>query len=138
MSTESIGLFKAMTAKMSFLDQRQKIISQNVANADTPGYIPHDLVPVDFGAVMSKTLPGRPPVLRPVVTNDMHIGGKNEVDHPKNKKQKTTYEVAPAGNSVILEEQMVNATKTATDYNLMTTLYQKNVGMLRTALDRGQ
>ena len=39
---------------------------------------------------------------------------------------------------VILEEQMVNSTQTTMDYNLMTTLYQKNVGLIRTALDRGQ
>ncbi|MCB0376336.1 MAG: hypothetical protein KDD04_10490, partial [Sinomicrobium sp.] len=68
----------------------------------------------------------------------MHMGGPNDIRDPKNREQKTTYEVAPVGNAVIVEEQMMNAAKTTMDYNLMTTLYQKNVGMIRTALGRGQ
>ena len=49
MTTQSIALFKAIGAKMEYLSQRQNIISQNIANADTPGYQPKDLKPVDFG-----------------------------------------------------------------------------------------
>lgn len=123
-----------MTAKMNYLDQRQRVISQNVANADTPGYLPHDLTKVDFGAAMEEVT-GRN-VIRPETTNPMHIGGGGDIDNPKNREQKFSYEVAPVGNAVILEEQMVNAARTTMDYNLMTTLYQKNVGMIRTALGR--
>lgn len=136
MTTENIGLFKAMSAKMSFLDQRQKIISQNVANSDTPDYKPHDLVPVDFGRVLGSVAGHN--IMRPEVTNKMHMPSPNDIAEPKNRENKTTYEVAPAGNAVILEEQMINASRTTMDYNLMTTLYQKNVGMIRTALGRGQ
>jgi len=134
MTTESIGLFKAMTAKMSYLDQRQKIIAQNIANADTPDYLPHDLVKVDFGSVLQKTT--RDNLVRPMVTSPMHMGGENEIDSPDNREQKTTYEVAPVGNAVVVEEQMINAARTTMDYNLMTTLYQKNVNMIRTAIGR--
>lgn len=136
MTTQNIGLFKGITAKMQFLDQRQRVIAQNVANADTPGYRPHDLKDVDFGRVLTKaTKENR---LRPVTTNNGHLAAHNEVESPKNRRQGMVYEIGPDGNSVILEEQMVKATQTAMDYNLMTTLYQKNVGMLRTAIGGGQ
>lgn len=134
MSTSSIPLFRAMTAKMDYLNQRQRIISQNVANADTPGYIPHDLTKVDFGAILKKTTGSN--VVLPEVTNPMHMGGVNGIDDPENRKARTTYEVAPDGNSVIMEEQMVKGAKTQVDYSLMTSLYQKNLGMLRTAIGR--
>lgn len=132
MTTGTIGLFKAMTAKMGYLDQRQQVIAQNVANADTPGYRPHDLTKVDFGRVLQEATGGK--VLRPEVTHERHMPAAGEVENPDERERKMTYEVAPAGNAVIIEEQMINAAKTTMDYNLMTTLYQKNIGMIRMAI----
>ena len=34
--------------RMSWLNARQDVLSQNVANADTPGYTARDLKPLDF------------------------------------------------------------------------------------------
>ena len=138
MTTDSIALFGAMAAKMSYLDQRQKIIAQNVANADTPGYQPHDLTKVDFGAALQNVAGGQQVTLNPVTTNAAHMSAAGDIDNPRNREQKVTYEVAPAGNAVILEEQMVNSAQTSMDYNLITSLYQKNIGMIRTALGHGQ
>jgi len=135
MTTENIALFKALGSKMDFLNQRQRVISQNIANADTPGYRPHDLVPVDFDRVLkdvtdSTKIPG----VYMKVTDEGHSRGIGDVDDPRSRKQKDTYEVAPAGNAVVMEEQLINAGRTVTDYNLMTNLYQKNIAMMRTAL----
>lgn len=138
MTTNSIALFRAMAAKMSYLDQRQKIIAQNVANADTPGYQPHDLTKVDFSDALKNIAGGQQMTLNPVTTNAAHMSAAGDIDNPKNREQKVTYEVAPAGNAVILEEQMVNSAQTSMDYNLITSLYQKNIGMIRTALGHGQ
>lgn len=134
MTTDSIGLFKAMTAKMGYLDHRQQVISQNIANADTPDYRPHDLSKVDFGAVLKEATGSK--VVYPEVTNARHISPAGNIDNPDDRETKLSYEVAPAGNAVIIEEQMVHAAQTTMDYNLMTTLYQKNVNMIRTAIGR--
>lgn len=38
---------------MSYLSQRQEVISSNIANADTPGYLTRDIeMPVDFSAAI--------------------------------------------------------------------------------------
>lgn len=134
--TDNIALLRAMTAKMGYLDQRQKVLSQNIANADTPGYQPHDLTKVDFSGLLKDVAGGRQIALSPVATNAAHMTGAGDIDDPKNREQKVTYEVAPAGNAVILEEQMVSSAQNTMDYNLMTTLYQKNINMIRTALGR--
>jgi flagellar basal-body rod protein FlgB len=133
--TQDVALFKAINAKMHYLNQRQAVLSQNVANADTPGYRPNDLKKADFGSMLGD-LAGKPAKLRQVATNPMHMSPVNEAVKPKNQAAKTVYEVEPSGNSVDLEEQMVKETQTTTDYNLMTSLYQKNMAMMRTALDR--
>ncbi len=137
MTTQNLALFKGLGAKMAYLNQRQRVISQNIANSDTPGYRPKDLLPVDFSSVL-KSLDKSSGVTAVKVngTNGKHLPAPDQVLDPKSKKQRETYEVAPAGNAVIMEEQLVNAQQTAMDYNLMANIYQKQVGMIKTALGR--
>ncbi len=134
MSTQNIALFKALAAKMSYHDQRQSVISQNIANADTPGYRPNDLEQVDFARMLGQEQ-GKTRIT-PVTTQQDHMPNPDEIMSSRAKDQKNTYEVAPAGNSVIIEEQLINANRNAMDFNLVTNLYQKNVGMFRMALGR--
>lgn len=134
MTTENLVLFKGLGAKMSYLNQRQRVISQNIANADTTGYRPQDLKEVDFGRVLKKVTDSQK--LQMETTSRLHLPPPNQVEDPREGKQRKVYEVAPDGNSVIMEEQLIKANRTAMDYNLMTNLYQKNIGMIRTSLGR--
>jgi flagellar basal-body rod protein FlgB len=139
MTTENISLFKAIGAKMDFLNQRQKVISQNIANADTPGYRPQDLKNADFSKVLGSLLQQDNKTVSAVgleTTDPLHIPPPNEPPKGQEGKQKKVYEVAPVGNAVIMEEQLLSSNKTIADYNLMTSLYQKNVGMIKMALGR--
>ena len=136
MTIANIALFKALGAKMEYLSERQRVIAQNIANADTPGYRPQDLKPVNFETVLKDTT-GDSKTTGPVVlaaTSPQHMGGSNDIANAQETRQKKTYEVAPAGNAVIMEEQMINSNQTAMDYNMITSLYQKNVRMIRSAL----
>src|SRR3546814_14076552 len=42
------GLFSLLGKRMDWLGQRQKVLAQNIANADTPDYVPRDLKPQEF------------------------------------------------------------------------------------------
>ncbi len=134
MTTQNLALFKALGAKMDFLNQRQRVIAQNVANADTPSYRPKDLKPVDFSQVLKNVTGEKNVTIRS--TNAGHMPKVDEIRAPDPRKQKETYEVAPAGNAVIIEEQLFKSGANIADYNLMTNLYQKNIGMLRIAIGR--
>lgn len=136
MTTQNIGLLKALSAKMHYLNQRQGVLSQNIANADTPGYRPYDLKPVDFRAVLRRA-EDRPENL-PVRTHEMHQSPYSDLFSPKKGMTKRPYDVEPSGNAVSLEEQMVKSGRTQVEYNLMTSLYQKNLNMMRVALGRTQ
>lgn len=136
MTTQNIGLFKALSAKMHYLNQRQEVLSQNIANADTPGYRPLDLKPVDFRAVLRSV--DETPVSLPVRTNKLHLSPYSDIMSPESAPMKKPYDVEPSGNAVALEEQMIKSSQTQVDYNLMTSLYQKNVNMMRMALGRAQ
>ncbi|MGB8601645.1 MAG: hypothetical protein WCD42_05555, partial [Rhizomicrobium sp.] len=48
MDMTDVPLFSMLKQRMGWLGQRQGVLSQNVANADTPKYTPSDLKPIDF------------------------------------------------------------------------------------------
>ncbi len=134
MDLSNLAVFQAMGAKMNFLSTRQGVIAQNVANADTPNYRPRDLKEVDFGAVLKEVTGSKQ--VRMEQTSAGHIAPGGMLGKEDVRKARMTYEVAPAGNAVILEEQMVKASRTTADYSLMTNLMRKNVGLIQTALGR--
>jgi flagellar basal-body rod protein FlgB len=137
MTIQNLSLLKALGAKMDYLNQRQSVISQNIANADTPNYKPKDLQKADFSSLLGPLSGDSGPGVKPVslsVTNPEHILPGGEGQKAVSMAQKKTYEVSPSGNAVVLEEQLLNAGETATDYNLMTSLYHQEVRMIKTAL----
>lgn len=134
MDLNSIPLFKMISRRMTWLNQRQKVLAQNIANADTPGYRPQDLVPVDF----SKLAAQAERTVSLAATNPRHIRPRDTARDFNEREQKKTYEVAPAGNAVVLEEQMMKVADTQIDYELTTSLYRKNIGFIKLALGRNK
>lgn len=138
MTTQNLALFKGLGAKMEYLNTHQRVIAQNIANADTPGYRAQGLKGADFSSVL-KRIDSKAQTsmsVSQVATQSGHISGSDSTTRSKAVAQRDTYEVAPVGNTVIIEEQLINAQRTTSDYSLMTNLYRKNVGMLTTALGR--
>jgi flagellar basal-body rod protein FlgB len=129
----NIPLFQRLTERMGWLGTREKVIADNIANADTPGYQPKDVVPLDFEQHLKKLKP-----VEPKRTDPKHMLGTIPAADPiDSKKEKKPYETAPAGNSVVLEEQMMKLSQSQADYNMVVNLYTKNVDMLKTAIGRG-
>ncbi|MFT6559524.1 flagellar basal body rod protein FlgB [Sneathiella sp.] len=134
MSLQDIPLFAALTERMKWLTSRQKVLSQNIANADTPNYEARDLKPLKF-----KDMVAHPDNMKVTIasTNKSHMqlerGSESDF---VNKKVKKPYEVSPTGNGVVLEEQMMSLAETQIQYQMTTTLYKKHLNMLKTALGR--
>lgn len=125
---------RALNAKMAYLDKRQGLIAQNIANADTPDYRSKDLTKVDFGSVLKGLAKSNHVQLE--TTNPGHMPSPDQLRKGKDVKDRLTYEVAPDGNAVIMEEQMVKASQTRMDYNMVTNLLSKQTSMYRQALGR--
>ncbi|MBW7909945.1 MAG: flagellar basal body rod protein FlgB [Alphaproteobacteria bacterium] len=152
MTTQNLTLLNAMVQKMDWLEERQKVIAQNIANADTPGYRPNDVTPIDFKSILGKATqtPSLASGLSGIgagaassatsglaLTNAAHlnVGGTSTGGTKSQERQeKHPYEVAPAGNAVVLEEQLLKMNETYTDHRFITNLYQKNIDMLKTAI----
>jgi flagellar basal-body rod protein FlgB len=128
-----LKLFQRMSERMGWLGARQEVLAQNIANADTPHFVPHDMKALKFVDHLNQVAP-----ITQARTNAMHLGGTSpqgaSVDEQKTKKQ---YETAPVGNAVVLEEQMVKLADAQSNYQLMTNLYRKHVDLFKMALGRG-
>ena len=130
MDLTQIPLFEMLTRRMSWLNERQKVLAQNIANADTPNYVPRDLEPLDFESLT------RSKRLKLATTHVSHVGPRGLDGAAREQRVKRTYEASPTGNEVILEQQLLNVADTRMDYELTTTLYKKSVGLIRIALGR--
>lgn len=137
MTIGNIALFQAMNAKMSYLTARQKVISQNVANADTPNYVAQDLRKADFSKMLGNIGQNKMRVSMET-SNPLHQMAPDESPNPKIAKDKHPFEVAPDGNSVVLEEQMMKASDVQMEYAMMVNLYKDSADMIRTALGRNK
>ena len=133
-----LKLMQAMTQKMSWLEERQKVLAQNIANADTPHYQPQDLTPLNFKDLLETSTSKLSLGAQGLATTDpKHISSGNTSETSVKtdvKKQKKPYEVAPAGNAVVLEEQLLKMNQNFTDHSFITNLYQKNIEMLKQSL----
>lgn len=136
MSIGNLPLMRALAGKMDYLDNRQSILSQNIANADTPGYRSKDLAKVDFGSVLKDVGKSGPGQIHMQTTSPKHLPSPDDVAQARDAKDKMTYEVSPDKNGVILEEQLVKASQTQMDYNLVTNLMSKQVALYKIAIGR--
>ena len=135
MTIENLNLFQAINAKMSYLAERQKVISQNIANADTTGYQSQDLRKVDFSKLVANISKNKMHVAMET-SSPLHQLAPEQSPMPKMATSKTPYEVKPDGNSVVIEEQMVKASDTQMNYTMMLNLYRNTADMIRTSLGK--
>lgn len=137
MTLEKLSLMNALNAKMGYLNHRQRVISQNIANADTPGYQPKDLTNMDFGNVLKNVDNSGKMHVRVHSTDEMHLPPPKAIGGGDAKEQKKgLYEVAPSGNAVVMEQQLIKSNQTMIDYNMMTGIYKKQISMMKTVVSK--
>ncbi|MEK9722377.1 MAG: flagellar basal body rod protein FlgB [Rhodospirillaceae bacterium] len=129
-----LTLFQAVKKRLNWLAQRQEVLSQNIANADTPKYRASDLRPYDFKELLRR----EGAQLNMVATGSNHLPGRQKRIRDFAAEQGKPFETAPAGNNVVLEEQMAKVGETGTSYKMTTGLYKKHLAMLRMALGGGK
>jgi flagellar basal-body rod protein FlgB len=133
MDLSKITLFALSKKRMDWLNQRQEVLSQNIANADSPGYRPQDLKKFKFKELIRR----ESMQLNMNVDNPNHLGGRRKrIKDFAAEKERKPYETMPAGNAVVIEEQMHKVSETSTKHKITTELYKKHLGMFRTALGR--
>lgn len=135
MDLKNMNLFRLSGEKMTWVAERQQVISGNIANANTPGYVSRDLKPLDFDSLVRSA----PPMVSQLRTQPHHLASTRQrepyrVDIENKRK---VYEMAPDSNGVSLEEQMIRMNESLMQYQLTANITSKTFSMLRTATRGG-
>ena len=125
---DAIPVFAILKAKLGYDGERQKVIAQNVANADTPGYAPRDLSKFSVSGAL-----GQAGGIAPTRTHALHLSGRAPAAGPWKAADAPDTEARLDGNQVVLEEQMMKMNEASSDYQAALTLYSQSLGLLRTA-----
>jgi len=154
MSLDDIPLFSMMKSRMGYVTAREKLISQNVANADTSGFAPKDLKPFTLSGPgtegtgagqLALALPsgsgsatgaaGRGGAVLPVRTDPAHLGFNSDSAAAGGWKSITAgdSETKIDGNKVVVEDQMAKLTESRLQYQAVIGFYEKAMDMLKMA-----
>lgn len=136
MDLKSLSLFSSLSQKMSWLTERQKVLAQNLANANTPGYVPKDLKKISFKAALDQTAPTGG--LHMQTTDSRHMSGASGINGSYRTEIKDAeFSIStPDGNAVNMEDELIKMSETQMEYATATNIYRKHVSMIKTALGR--
>ncbi len=133
MAVNDLPLVAMLKTRMHWHQTRQKLLAENVANADTPGFKPQDLRASGFspgGAAAASAVA--------VTRTDKGHVALAPARAGEDMVQARRFDTTPSGNAVSLEDEMLKVAQNQADYQLAASLYQKSLAMLRTAVGRGR
>jgi flagellar basal-body rod protein FlgB len=134
MDLPDIPLLSMLKTRMSWLNQRQDVLTENVANADTPGYVAHDLKQPDFADALNQVSGPTQAASQLIITDPRHIALPSSGTSSFEDVEARDTEASPNGNSVSLEQEMIKVSDTQAQFQAATNLYSKAMSMMRTAI----
>jgi flagellar basal-body rod protein FlgB len=147
MEVGSTPFFAVLRERLGFLNERQRVLAENVANASTPKYVARDLDDRAFSDAVAQQMPGArsgpagPNPIAPVrmaSTRSGHIDGGSATANSGRIVRSPDSETTLDGNAVVLEEQMIKVADTRMNYDAALGLYQKGLQLIRLAARRPQ
>jgi len=122
MNAPPIDVFALAEKRLAWAGQRQSVLAQNIANANTPGYAARDVKP--FKDVLAASA-------------QREAGGSTlAATQPAARPDRANAAVSLDGNAVVLDEQLERIAETDAAHQLAMSLYKKYSSMFKTALGR--
>lgn len=112
MNIEGSNLFELASQRLKWLSDRQKVVSENIANADTAGYRAKEVEGFDEYLAVAE--------------------GQSVAPDADVFESESTWGQDLTGNNVIIEEQILEANATSGQYKIAANLYKKAHDLLRT------
>jgi flagellar basal-body rod protein FlgB len=137
MAINDLPILSALRTKMQWHQERQRVLAENISNANTPNFKPRDLVAPQFdknGA--GSSVGGTMGSLAMMRTSSSHIAVSGGAQSFNGDGGKSGFLTRPAGNAVNLEDQMMKVSANQMDYAAATSLYSRSLGLLKTAIGK--
>ncbi len=138
MTLSDIPLLNAITTRMNFLTRKQRVIAMNIANADTPDYKARAVKEPDFQNLLNaKSSSSRSSSsYNLATTHPNHMEASGGTSREQGSEVRDVTDVGPNGNSVVLEEQVMEMANTQMEYGLFVNLYRKHLALMKTSIGR--
>lgn len=126
---EELDLIRMASAMARHASARHRVVAENVANADTPGFMARDVKP--FSVYVNEAL-------TPRATRAGHVGhgGPLVASRMPGTLMDETVQTTGNGNSVSLEREMMKSAEAKGQHNLAMTIYRKTHDLMRLGLGR--
>jgi flagellar basal-body rod protein FlgB len=131
MPISEIPIFSMLRTKLQWHQERQRLLAENVANAETPEFKPSDLAPPTFETPASGVAP-----VTLVRTSPTHLAGAEGDRRDFALQAAHDFEVVPTGNGVSLEDEMMKVAGNQMDFQAATALYTRGLGLIKTAIGK--
>jgi flagellar basal-body rod protein FlgB len=132
MPVSGLPILDMLRTRMQWHQERQRLLAENIANADTPNYRPNDLTAPKFdsSAKFAQTVSlGR--------TSSGHLSGPSAGQSSAFQiLRQSGSETRPTGNAVSLEDEMLKVAQNQMDYQAVASLYAKSLGLVKSALGK--
>ena len=132
-------ILSGIRRQMETLSDRQRVIAQNIANSETPGFKARMVEDADFSDLLGNSGTGGIRVAKPRVELTAGMKGLGAIQ-PAGAGivlDKDISETKPDGNNGTLEDQLLKLGQVQADFSAMTNLYRKQLSMLKTAVGKG-
>jgi flagellar basal-body rod protein FlgB len=129
MAIPDFPILSMLRTRMQWHQQRQKVLAENIANADTPRYRARDLAPPSFSGALQQVS------ISMARTDPGHIeptGGGSQFEDDRNAR----YETRPRGTAVSHEEEMLKLAGNQADYDAVTSIYSHSLSLIKTAVGK--
>ena len=113
--------FEELSDQINYLTVKDKIISQNIANVNTPEYLPKRVdKPVDVNGLCLD------------LTNVQHIPFESSMEVSLSSEE--ILELKPNGNGITVEAELARKSENSLELKEIASLFHKSKSMIQTAL----
>lgn len=127
---EDLKIFQMASSMARHASARMRVIAENVANADTPGYRARDLQ--SFSNLVNRDF-------TPNASRPGHVNAANQSqERTRPDLVFLSHVPSPNGNSVSIEDQALRAVETQGQHRLARDVYAKSIDIMRLGLGRGR
>jgi len=126
MDLQNLAIFRMAKVKMDWVGQRQQILAENIANADTPHYTAHDLKALNFKELAEQATAPRTTM---VATDPSHMKPPVVTGPYEVQEINRSTEAKLDGNPVSIEDQMQKMADGRSQYVFAINLIHKNLSM---------
>ena len=126
MPITDIPILSMLRTRLEWHQERQRVLAENVANADTPNYRARDLAPPNFEEALTAAS------VNLARDDPGHIAADGE-DTRFAADSKLRYEVRPGGNAVNHEDEMMKVASNQMDFDAAADLYTRGLALIKLA-----